>query len=112
MLLNKTLILNQQIAAATTTYYTVPEGNTTRIGAISVTNQDTVPRTMSLWLVPAAGTATATNRIIKDKTLQPGESYVLSQVVGFIIGAGATIQAVASSAATISLFAAGTEFTN
>jgi hypothetical protein len=41
-------------------------------------NTDTVARTVSLFAVPAAGTASGSNQIIKDLSIAPSDTYIMN----------------------------------
>lgn len=111
MFLTKALVDDVQIAASTTTYYTAPEGTRTRITQCSITNNDSVARTFSINIVPSGGSASATNRLIYNKTLMPEESYVPYQILGAVLEPGSTLRAIASAAGQLSFYVSGIELT-
>lgn len=111
MFATKALVKSQQIATTATSYYSAPEGTYTRITQITVTNQDSAARTFSLYLVKTGDSPVANNRVVYDKTLQAGESYVPYQVLGAVLEPGGQLFAVASTATQLTLYASGIELT-
>ena len=92
------------------TYYTVPA--TTRqaiVKEIEFCNTDTVARTVTLHIIPSGGTAAVANEIYSAITIQAGETKNFSRST--VMVAGGFIQAVASSAAVVSMSISGVEYT-
>lgn len=104
------LIAPQQVANATTTYYT-STGLKTRIDKLTVTNPTATARSITIYLVPSAGSANDGTTIVKDKVINAGETWNCPDVVGQILAAGGTIQAVASAATALTISAAGVQIT-
>ena len=99
-----------QIAASATTYYTA-SNCTARIDSFTVTNTDTGAQTVTVYIVPLAGSASSANMIISAKSLAAGECYTCPEMVGKSLKAGAFIQALSSSASKVTLHASGIEVT-
>ncbi len=106
----KELIPAVQIAGSATTYYTATNC-TARVDSFTVTNTDSGAVTLTIHIVPLAGSASAANKIISAKSLAAGECYVCPEIVGKSLSAGAFIQALASSASKLTLHASGIEVT-
>lgn len=101
-----------QLTAAAVTYYTAPAS----IGASQVIhwvvcNTDTVARTVTIHVIPSGGSATATNKVLDAKQLQPNQSYNVKELIGKALEAGDFIQALASAATAISMQGSVTEIT-
>lgn len=104
------LISPQQVANATTTYYT-STGLKTRIDKLSITNPTATARSITIYLVPNAGAANDGTTITKDKVVNAGETWNCPDAVGQILNSGGSIQAVASAAAALTISAAGVQIT-
>jgi hypothetical protein len=102
----RTFSESTQLTASAATYVAAVVGAKIMIDKFTVYNSDTVPRTVTVHMVPSAGTAGATN-IILVKTLQTGETYTCPEVVGHVLEPGAFIQALASTAAVVNLRVSG-----
>jgi len=103
------MIVEQPITAALLTgaaaaYYTSPT-NLKRaiIKAVSFTNIDTVPQTVTVHLVPAAGSATDTNKLISARSLNASETWQCTELENKILLAGGMLQALASTAAKVNI---------
>lgn len=105
----KSLVSGVLLTGSAATYYTTPAGTQTRISNLCCTNTDTVPRTVTIHLVPSGGTADTTNRIASARNLAPGETWVCMAAVNQTLGAGATIQALASTTSVVNMVASGVE---
>jgi hypothetical protein len=84
------------VSAAAVTQGTVVPANTKRkITAAIVTNSTGVAKTFTAHVIPAAGTAGATNMYISARTIAPGESYSCPELVGRGMNAGGFVQVLA-----------------
>lgn len=92
-------------------YYTCPAGTSTRITQMSVTNTDSVVRTVNIWIASTAGIPGVADQIIKSKALAPNETWVPYQVLGATLGAGNVIVAQADAAGVVVLKSSGIELT-
>lgn len=94
----KQLIQPQFIPSTTGILYTTPASVLSKITQISVTNTDSAAQTFSIFLTPGILAPTSFEEVIKSKTLAPNESWVIYPIIGIILPAGSSIQAVASIA--------------
>jgi hypothetical protein len=106
----KRLVNGSQLTAVAATYYTAT-GVKTRIDNCVLTNTTATAATATIHLVPSGGTATALNCIMSAKSINAGDSYVVPGAIGQWLEAGGTLQALAGTAAAISMVASGVEFT-
>lgn len=106
----KAFSFGQQIAASATTYYTATNLQA-RIDKCTVTNNDTGALTFSVYLVPSAGTAGATNVVILTRSINANETYTCPEVVGQWLNNGQFLAALASSASKLTLRVSGIEVT-
>lgn len=106
----KRLVSGSQIAATATTYYTATNVKA-RIDAMTLTNTTAGAITVDLHLVPSGGTAGVTNQILDGYSVAANASYVVKEAIGHWVEAGGTIQALASSATSVTIVASGVEYT-
>ncbi len=100
-----------QIAASATTYYTSPANTRTIIKKLTVTNPTVGALTYTLYLIPTGGTAADTNTLISARVINAGETQEVFEAEGQILNAGDFLQALASSATSLSLQASGIQLT-
>ena len=105
----KTLIAAKDAEAVQTTQYTATNCRAI-IDKFTATNTTAGALTLSVNLVTLAGTAGATNLIVKLKSIAAGETYSFPEVVGHVLDAGGFISTVAS-ATGMTIRSAGREVT-
>lgn len=105
----KRIISGSQLTASAATYYTVPANTKCVLKRITFCNTDTVPRAITIYLVPSAGSAADSNTITKTKTLYPNETWSCPDSEGHVIEAGGTVQAMADAATAITIIGSGVE---
>jgi hypothetical protein len=106
----KRLIAGSQLTTSAATYYTAT-GVKARIDNLTLVNTTGGSLTATVHLVPNGGSATASNCILSAKSINAGDSYVVPGAIAQWLEAGGTIQALASSATSISIIASGVEYT-
>ena len=94
---NKPLIDSKTLETALTTQYTAGSGVRAQIDKFTATNTTGAAITITLHLVPPAGTADATNKIISAVSVGAGLDTSLASVAGQTLAAGGAIAAVASA---------------
>lgn len=85
------------------TYYTAPTLTVSTINNLSLTNTSGSPVSVTLYRVPAAGSAAASNQFTAPYVIPAGQTYVPPQAIGLQLDAGMTLQALAGSAAAVTL---------
>ena len=105
----KKIIPGSLLTASAATYYTAPTNTRTLIKKVTFTNNDTVARTVTLYLVPLGGTASTSNILIKAAPVGPSVTYEGFEVEGQVLEPGGFIQALADSAGQVTLQASGVE---
>lgn len=105
----KKLFAPAQLTASAATYYIVPANTSCLIKKITATNNDTVARTVTIYLVPSGGSAGVTNIIMKTKAIAAAETYEFTEIEGHVISTGDTIQALADSASQVTFQGSGVE---
>lgn len=94
-----------------TALYEVPSGIVSTIDKMVAYNGDTVARTVTVRLVPPAGTPTGITFILEKKTIQPGQSHLFQAIVGNELVEGATITVDADAADVVNIRCSGREDT-
>lgn len=87
--------------------FTAPNGTIVRVDALTVTNIDTVPRTISINLVTFGGSAASSNLTTKAQAVPPGKSWLSPNEAGKVLGPGDFISVIASSASALVISAGG-----
>jgi hypothetical protein len=105
----KRIIPGSQLTATAATYYTAPANTKCVVKRLTFTNTDTVPRAITIHLVPSAGSAADANTITKTKTLYPAETWSCPDAEGHVLEAGGTVQALADSATAVTIIGSGVE---
>ena len=106
----KVLVAPLQLQNTQTTQYTATNCKTI-IDKATITNTDTVNRTVSVNLVTVSGSAGNSNLVIDDKTIVPGETYLCPELVGQSLEPGGFISTIASAATALTFRVSGREIT-
>jgi hypothetical protein len=92
-----------QITTGAATYYTAPNGTTSTINNLSLTNTSASPVAVTLYRVPSGGAAGASNTILSAFSLAASQSYVPPQAIGLHLSQGMTLQALAATGAAVTI---------
>lgn len=92
-----------QLTASAVTYYTANTGVSATINNLSLTNTSANPVAVTLYRVPSAGAAGASNTILSAFSLAAGQTYVPPQAIGLQLDPGMTLQALAATAAAVTI---------
>lgn len=92
-----------QLTASAATYYTCPANTRATFKKLTVSNNDTSPRSVTCYLVPSGGAAGVTNIITISQTLAANEARDLYEIEGHTIAAGDFFQALADSASKVTI---------
>lgn len=106
----KTIIPRQYAPATQTTVYTASNCRTI-IDCFTATNQSAANVTISVNLVASGGSASADNRVVKDRAIQPNETYVFPELTGQSLEINGFISVIAGTASALTLSASGREIT-
>lgn len=93
------------------TYYTAGANTKAIITKTTFVNDDTSAVTVTINIVPSAGSAGYANRITKEKSLAAGEAWSCSELASHVIEAGGFINMLASVTAKIGCRISGYEVT-
>lgn len=107
MTVTATALIESKTAENTQTTQYISTGVRTIIDKFTATNYSAAAATLSVYLVPAVGTAADANLTVKTKTLQPSETYTFPEVVGHILANGDFISTIAGTASAINIRASG-----
>lgn len=97
-----------QLTGSASVFYTSAGGFYTRIDKLTLTNQDSAPHNVTIYLVPASGSPGPTNLITKAYPIVAGGTWNVPDVVGQILGAGGTLQMFADTTSEVTAFGSGT----
>jgi hypothetical protein len=104
----KVLVPAKTAENSQTTQYTA-SGVTAIIDKFTATNYTGTAATISVNLVTLAGSAGNDNLIVKEKTLQPSETYTFPEIVGQVLASGGFISTIAGTASAINIRVSGRE---
>ena len=80
----------------------------TRIDALTVTNTDTVPQTISINLVPSGISPSAANQTTVAQCIPPGQTWVSPNEAGKVLAPSDAIYVLASAASKLVISCSGT----
>jgi hypothetical protein len=106
----KNIIPAKQAEDTQTTQYTAT-GCRTIIDKFTVTNTSAANVTFAVNLVVSAGSAAASNLVLDDKNIVPGETYLCPELVGQVLEPGGFISTLAGAATSLTIRASGREIT-
>lgn len=100
------VLLESKAAEASQTKQIDSAGLRTIIDKFTAYNADPATQTLTVYLVPSAGSSGAGN-VSVVKALQTGETYTFPEVVGHILEAGASLNTLATKAGVVNIRASG-----
>ena len=106
----KNLIPLKAAEATQTTQYTSTNARTV-IDKFTATNVSSSPVTITVNIVPLAGTVGLSNRSVEAKTIAAKETYTVPELVGHTLEAGSFISTIASAANSLNIMCSGREIT-
>lgn len=89
----KNIVPSAALTAVVATYYTVPALTRVRICNATLCNTTGAPVATTVHIVPSAGAAGVANRKISARNIDAGETYPCPELIGRVLEAGETIQA-------------------
>lgn len=107
----KPLINSKFASNSNTTEYTTPSLTRTIIDKFTATNITAGAVTLSIYIVPSAGSAGTSNQIIKDVSIAAGATTDFSSLQNQILATGDFISVAASAVSSITIRASGREVT-
>lgn len=108
----KPLSGNVQLGTGLSTLYTVPANTWTTLAAALFNNTSATARYITLHIIPSGGSATSANQVVTTLVIPAAGAAPTSvpALVGQILAAGTTIQALAEAATCITPLLSGYEF--
>lgn len=107
-LVARNFVGNVDLGASITALWTTVSGGTDIIQSFVLCNHTvSTPVTFSIYKVPAAATPSTSNLILSGAVISAGVSYTAKELFNQVMGAGDSVQAVASSATAVSVNAGG-----
>lgn len=104
------LVPPKQLEAVQTTQYTALNA-TVVIGKCTVTNTSASNALLYINIVPDGGSPSASNLIIKGRSLAPNEVYECPPLINHLLKNGYSISAYASAATSLTLMVSGSIIT-
>lgn len=101
------LISPQALTATLAQYYEAPAQKRVIISKMTLSNVGTGVELVDIHIVPAGGTADATNLLLKQKSLDSNQSFPVYQLEGQILSPGDTVWAKTDSADSVLIMASG-----
>ncbi len=109
MITPKSFVNGTNLTDAAVTYYTTPASTKAIIKRATFCNDNTVVVTVTINLVPLAGSAAYGNAITKTKSLAAAETWSCPDIENHILEAGGFISMLASVTAKIGVRISGFE---
>lgn len=106
------VLIPAKIAEATQTTQYTASGVTTIIDKFTATNYSAAAASISVNVVTATDAAGNQNLIVKQKTLQPSETYTFPEIVGVALEPNGFISTIAGTASAINIRSNGREVTS
>lgn len=103
----KKLIPGTTLTASLVTLYTVPDNTRTRANELLICNTDTAARTFTINFIASGDTAAVNNTVFDAAPIGAGETLTLG--LDQVLEAGDFVQALADSAAVVSIRLSGVE---
>ena len=93
----------EQLATGDTTQYTVATGTTAEITQGTICNESTSTQTFSFHIPNPTAAAGATNLVIDTKSILPGQTDLLPELLGKRFSAGTVFKTTASDASSMNM---------
>lgn len=91
------------LSTAAAVLYTAPANTTARLSSVTLTNQGTDARQVSVYLVKVGSTPEAKNRVVAPYVLAPSEAWTCPHL-NHNLNPGDTLQALADAADAVSVY--------
>ena len=106
----KAIVPAQQLTNSNATYYTATNVRTI-IDKMTLCNTTGGAVTVTVDLVDSGGSAGVSERVISALSINAGQTYTCPEVVGHVLNAGDSIQALCSASTSVTIRASGREVT-
>lgn len=106
----KVLAADAQLPSSVGTAYTSPaEGKGTWIDKFTLCNTTGTTRQVTVYVVPSAGSPSASNTVLSAFAVAAGETYLCPELTGRFLAPGSSVQWFASAATAITGYIGGRE---
>lgn len=105
--MNLKRLCSATVASDIAAYYTA-NGVSARIQGATISNDSASAVTVTIYL-PTSGAPSASNKVLKDRSIPAGSSYVVKEIIAQVLEDGHSLHAVASEAGVLSLNVSGIE---
>jgi hypothetical protein len=109
---NALLTPGTQLTTSPVVYYTSPVATSTLLKKLTLSNTTAGPITAQVYLVPSAGSPVAANNILPTTTVGALSTLEVYIAENQVIPTGGTLQAAASAATSLTIFASGIQILN
>src|ERR1039457_83003 len=106
---NRRFVESVVLTTSAVTEYTAPVATRSIIKKVTVTNTSGTAATVTVYLVPSAGTAGAANINVSAQTIGAGQTVELYTVENHTLETGDFISALAGTGAVLNLMVSGIE---
>lgn len=106
----KALIPAKQAESVQTTQY-IAVNATAIVDKMTATNTSVLNVLLSVNIVTFGGAADASNLLIDERSIAPGETYVCTELAGHVLESGSFISTLAGTASALTIRASGREIT-
>ena len=109
----KNIIDGAILGTSLSSIYTVTSNlDRTKIDSIAFTNYGSANVLINVHIVSTGSTAAESNKLIKDKEIRAGETYLAPELNGQGIEEGGTVQALSDTATSVTCTATGTLYSS
>lgn len=109
---NVRMVEGSVLTTSAATYYTTPLATSTLIKKVTFTNTSASTVTVTMYLVPSAGTAGAANTIISAVPISANNTYEAYPAENMVLATGDFVQALCSAATSVTLMMSGIQILN
>ena len=96
-----------QLGNAAVSLYVSATGTWTQIAKVTCTNTDTATHVVTFHIVPASGSATASNKSTITQGILPGQTWNSPNEYGLVLNPGDALYGFADTASEVNYFVAG-----
>jgi hypothetical protein len=105
-----TLLSSSQLASGDNTIYTVPASKGVKLAKMVLTNVSGAAVVVSVSIVPSGGSVSTTHRVVSGYSLAAGDSTIISEIDGMMLGDGDFVSVNSAAATAIDCVLSGVLF--
>lgn len=107
----KLLTSGQLISTTVDSVGDISSGDRFQIDDLVIVNSGSSVRTVNLYVIQSGTSVSDKQKILVNKRLGAGETYLSLEMIGLVINKGGSIQAIVDGETDVSISIIGTEFT-